>query len=81
MPTNKSRRLAVRRRLEDYYYFALEAGRINRSDIMRIGEVSRPQASHDLKMLREDYPRLGLVYNASAKTYQVNTPPQQEPRT
>ena len=65
------RKLSVRRRLEDYYYFVLETGRINRNDVMRIGEVSLPQSSADIAMLIEGYPYLGLVYDKSLKCYRA----------
>lgn len=63
------RKLAVRRRIEDYRKFVLKHGRIRRADIMRMGEVGVCQASHDLGMLMEDHPELGMVYDASQKTY------------
>ena len=63
------RRLALRRRLEDYYFFVLENGAINRSDMARIGEVSIRQSSADMKALQEDYPQLGLEYDTSRKQF------------
>lgn len=68
---DKLRRLAIRNRLRDYAAFVRKHGRINRSDACRIGEVSVPQASLDLAMLREDYPELGLWYDTSGKTYRA----------
>lgn len=63
------RRLAVRRRLADYWDFVNETRRVTRRDVMRIGEVSIVQATKDLAMLREDYPELGLEYDMFAKAY------------
>lgn len=66
---NPKRRLALRRRLEDYAAHIKREGSINRSDMMRIGEISIAQASADMAALVEDYPGFGLRYDASAKTY------------
>ncbi len=63
------RRLAVRNRLADYAAFVREHGRINRSDICRIGEISFPQASADIAMLMDDYPELRIRYDARLKTF------------
>lgn len=64
-----TRRLALRRRLADYAAHVREHGTINRSDMMRLGEISVAQASADLHALIEDYPDLNLIYDKSAKTY------------
>ena len=66
-----SRKLAVRRRLLYYSDFLAKYGYITRKDIMRIGEVSSSQATHDIKMLLEDYPSLELNYDLSAKYYRT----------
>ncbi len=65
------RKLAVRRRLAAYVKYLQHHRKINRSDVMRIGEISTMQASTDLAALREDYPELGLFYDTSAKTYRM----------
>lgn len=65
----RTRRLAVRRRLDDYARFAAVNGRINRADMARMGEVSIAQASSDAAMLVDDYPELGIVYDRSAKAF------------
>ena len=63
------RKLALRRRLEDYRNFVVEHRRINREDMARMGEISLVQASADMKALMEDFPNLGLVYDRSLKTF------------
>ena len=65
------RKLALRRRLEDYKNFILQYGHINRKDMMKIGEISMPQASADLKALMEDYPEFQLEYNKTSKKYEA----------
>jgi len=63
-------RLSARRRLADIVNHATEAGRLNRSDVMRIGEVSRPQASADISKIIERFPGF-VAFDKSAKTYVV----------
>ena len=63
------RKLSLRRRLADYRKFVVQNHRINRDDVMRIGEVSMATASADIKALIEDFPELGLSYDAHKKTY------------
>lgn len=45
-----------------------ETGHINRADIMRIGEVSMPQASVDLGIIMEQMPGL-IQYDRKRKCY------------
>lgn len=43
-------------------------GYISRSQIMRKFDISKPQASHDLKLVQQRYPGL-LIYDKSLKIY------------
>lgn len=63
-------RLSARRRLADVVNHTIETGRLNRSDIVRIGEVSYPQASADLGAIQDRFPGL-ITYDKSSKAYVV----------
>lgn len=61
-------RLSVRERLARAINHAQKTGTLNRADICRIGEVSVPQASADIREIMARFPRL-LAYDKSAKVY------------
>ena len=63
-------RLSVRERIARAVNHAQETGTLNRADICRIGEVSTPQASLDIREIMARFPTL-LTYDASAKTYRA----------
>jgi hypothetical protein len=63
-------RLSVRERLARVINHAQISGTLRRADICRIGEVSAPQASVDIREIRARFPKL-LVYDAGAKTYRA----------
>lgn len=62
------RRLAQRRRIVEAIQFLAHYGRLNRADIERIGEVSTPQASIDLRLIQERMPDL-MIYDRVARCY------------
>lgn len=60
-----------RHRLAHAVRHLINTGSLNRADIMRDGEVSQPQASLDLRTIRERQPGL-MIYDASAKHYKLS---------
>jgi len=61
-------RPAVRARLAMAVEHVMHTGSLNRADIMRIGEVTAAQASHDLTQIIRRCPDL-LRYDTSLKRY------------
>lgn len=61
-------RLPVRQRLSAAVCHVYETGAIRRKDLMRIGEISAPQASFDLNEIKRRLPLL-LTYDATEKCY------------
>lgn len=61
-------RLAVRQRLAQACQLLLQNGQLQRSDIVRIGEVSLPQASIDLRLIVQSVPDL-MEYDKSRRCY------------
>ena len=62
-------RLAARERLARAFGILQRAGKLNRSDIIRIGEVTFATAASDLRIMQK---RTGaLVYDRSAKCYRL----------
>jgi hypothetical protein len=62
-------RLAVRTRLAAAMRHLLNHGTLNRADIQRIGEVSTPQASADIRLIEER--TKALTYDVRAKCYRL----------
>ena len=71
-PTWKGLRLAVRRRLAGAVAHLIATGKLGRADIQRIGEISVPQASLDLKMIRRRCRGL-MTYDKTRKAYVLKT--------
>lgn len=65
-------RPAVRARLAAAVDHLTLTGSLNRADIMRIGEVTAAQASHDLREIKARCPGL-LRYDVSAKRYLIQS--------
>jgi len=65
----KGLRLAVRTRLAAAFEHLLITGSLNRADLERIGEISTPSASADLRTMQERTD--ALTYDASAKCYRL----------
>lgn len=63
-------RLQVRWRLAKAVDYLRETGRLRRSDIMRFGEVSTPQASSDIREIKRRMPDL-MEYDPSEKCYRL----------
>lgn len=61
-------RIQVRQRLHATIRHLKKTGALNRSDIMRIGEVSGQQASADINLIKQRFPGL-MTYDSSAKCY------------
>ena len=62
-------RLQVRMRVARAFGILQRTGKLNRSDIQRIGEVTRQTAAADLRIMQE---RTGaLVYDKSARCYRL----------
>lgn len=66
-----SQKLAKRMRLQSAVGHLLNTGKLNRADIMRLGEVSIFQAALDFGVIRNEYPGL-MIYDAHRKTYVLN---------
>jgi len=66
-------RLQVRHRLHAAIRHLKATGSLNRADIQRLGEVSVPQASADLNLIKARFPGL-MTYDASAKCYRIAPP-------
>lgn len=62
-------RLSARTRLARAFRILLWAGKLNRADLQRIGEISVAQASIDLRTLQRATG--ALVYDKSAKCYRL----------
>jgi hypothetical protein len=61
-------RLAARMRLAAACKHLIETGQLQRADVMRIGEVSQPQASLDLRQIMERAPDF-MEHNKSKRCY------------
>jgi len=66
-------RPAVRARLAAAVDHLIMTGELNRADIMRIGEVSSAQASHDLREIEARCPGM-MRYDRSVKRYILQPP-------
>ena len=69
-PAWEGLRLSIRSRYAAACCHLLDHGTIQRADVMRIGEVSRPQASLDLRGIQERCPGL-MVYDKTARCYKL----------
>lgn len=67
-------RIQVRRRLSEAVDHLRQTGQLRRADIMRIGEVSVPQASADINEIKKRMPRL-MEYDPSEKCYRLRGKP------
>jgi hypothetical protein len=63
-------KLHVRLRLARAVGELFETGSIRRSDLVRIGEISNPQASKDLREITDRIPKL-MKYNLREKHYEL----------
>ncbi len=63
-------RIAARRRIAESINHALTTGRLNRSDIQRIGEVAHAQASADFRTIQHRFPGL-ISYDWKIRAYRV----------
>ena len=63
-------RIQVRQRLAAAVAHLRETGSLRRADIMRIGEVSVPQASADINLIKARMPNL-MEYDLSEKCYRL----------
>jgi len=63
-------KLPVRTRLAAACRHVIDAGQLQRADIMRLGEVSQPQASLDIRLILERAPAF-LTYDKAAKCYRL----------
>lgn len=63
-------RIQVRQRLAKAVEHLCVTGSLRRADIMRIGEVSVPQASADINEIKRRMPRL-MEYDTSEKCYRL----------
>lgn len=66
-------RLQVRHRLHAAIRHLQSTGSLNRADIVRIGEVSIPQASSDINEIKKRFPGL-MAYDPSRKCYRPIKP-------
>ncbi len=64
-------KLPARTRLAAACRHLIDAGTLQRADIMRLGEVSQPQASLDIRAILERVPEL-MTYDKAAKCYRLN---------
>lgn len=69
-PEWKGLKLPARIRLAKACQHLRKTGELNRSDIIRIGEVSRPQAALDLREIRRRAP-WAIQYDFIAKCYRL----------
>ena len=65
-------KLAVRARYAVVCKHLLRHGTIQRADVMRLGEVSMPQSSLDLRGIQERVPGL-MTYDKTARCYRLVT--------
>lgn len=65
-------RLAARNRLAAACRHLIDNGTLQRADIMRLGEVSQPQASLDIRAILERAPEL-MEYDTAARCYRIKT--------
>lgn len=63
-------RIQVRQRLQSAIRHLKSTGTLNRADIQRIGEITAPQASADINLIKQRFPDL-MAYDASAKCYRL----------
>ena len=63
-------RLAARNRLASACRHLIDTGQLNRADIMRLGEVSQPQASLDISAILTRAPEL-MEYDTAGRCYRL----------
>jgi hypothetical protein len=63
-------KLPARTRLANACRHLIDNGTLQRADIMRLGEVSQPQASLDIRAILERAPDL-MTYDKAAKCYRL----------
>jgi hypothetical protein len=63
-------KLPARTRLAGACRHLIDTGSLQRADIMRLGEVSQPQASLDIRAILERAPDL-MTYDKAAKRYRM----------
>jgi hypothetical protein len=66
-------KLPARNRMAAACRHLLDTGTLQRSDIMRLGEVSKPQASLDIRLIIERAPEL-MTYDKVARCYRLAEP-------